>query len=182
MVVLDSSFLLLVIYDRVAVPKDPATGKPYEKGRERVEYLIDTLSDAKIPILIPTPVLAEVLVRAGAATAQLLARFKQIPLLKVGNFDERAAVELAQMTGAALKASRKKAPSDAPYQKVKLDRQIIAIAKVERATTIYTDDGDLAKLATAERIQAIGLGSLRMPPLKEQPDLPLEGGGKETKK
>jgi hypothetical protein len=175
-VLLDSTFLLLVLYDGVAVPKDPETGKPFEKGRERVEYLIDSLSDSNVPILIPTPVLAEVLVRAGSSTAQLIAKIKQIPHFKIGNFDERAAIELAMLTGAALKPIKRNGPKPEPYQKVKFDRQIIAIAKVEGVTTIYSDDGGIVALGAVERVQVTGMAKLPMPPVKAQGELPLEGG------
>lgn len=177
MVLLDSTFLLLVLYEGVSVPKDASTGKPFEKGRERVEHLIDTLSESKTPVLIPTPVLSEVLVRAGSAAAQLIAKVRQIPHLKIGTFDERAAIELAMLTGAALKAKKKNSPKQEPYQKIKFDRQIVAIAKVEGVTTIYSDDRGIVTLGAAEHIQVIGMASLPMPPVKAQRELPLEGGG-----
>jgi hypothetical protein len=40
----------------------------------------------------------------------------------------------------------------ATWAKVKFDRQIVAIAKVEKASMVYSDDEDVRKLAAAEGI------------------------------
>ncbi|MFX6011401.1 hypothetical protein ABTE87_22180, partial [Acinetobacter baumannii] len=47
--------------------------------------------------------------------------------------------------------------------KAKFDDQIVAIARVERATVIYSDDADIAKLA-GPSVTVIGMASLPMPP------------------
>jgi len=80
------------------------------------------------------------------------------------------------MTDAALKTGKKRGASaaSAPWQKVKFDRQIIAIAKSEQAARIYSTDVDLRKLAAAEGLQALDLSDLPLPPSKLQQDLPLE--------
>jgi predicted nucleic acid-binding protein len=179
-IVLDSTFLLLFLNDKVQVPKDPATGKPYEKARERIEYLIEQLSDARTPVLVPTPILAEVLVRAGGATGEYLTKVRGVPGFRVGNFDQRAAVEVAVMTGAALSAGKKRgaARDDAPWQKIKIDRQIIAIAKTEGARRLYSMDRDLRSLAQANGLKAIDLDELPLPPLKAQSDMFEPDSGK----
>lgn len=175
MIVLDSTFLLLFVDEKVSVPKDPGTKKPYDKGRERIEQLIEQLSESKTPILVPTPVLAEILVRAGGATSEYLAKVRSVPGFRIGNFDQKAAVELALMTGAALRAGNKRsvAARDAPWQKVKVDRQIVAIAKSEGVSHLYSIDEDLRKLAQAEGIKALTLSDLPLPPAKIQGDLPF---------
>ena len=53
------------------------------------------------------------------------------------------------------------------WQKVKVDRQIIAIAKV-RATRIVADDSDIHTLATAEKIPVQSVASLPLPPWAQQ--------------
>jgi len=67
MVVFDSSVLLLVLDPNAKAPNDPDTGKPLEKAAERIRYLIENLSTAKEKIIIPAPVLSEVLVYADDA-------------------------------------------------------------------------------------------------------------------
>ena len=59
----DSSALALLVNPAANPPDDPATGKPVEHARERVEYFIASLT-ASDTMIIPTPVLAEALVRA----------------------------------------------------------------------------------------------------------------------
>jgi hypothetical protein len=63
---------------------------------------------------------------------------------------------------------------------VKYDRQIAAIAKVRRATAIYTDDGGLSNVAGQRGIQAIGIAALVLPTETAQGKLPLEGAPEET--
>jgi hypothetical protein len=180
---LDSTFLLLFVDEKVAVPRDPSTGKPYEKGRERIEHHIEKLSEARTPILIPTPVLAEVLVGSGTAISEYLTRIKSVPVFRIGNFDQKAAVELAMMTSAALSrgAKRGSARSDAPWQKVKIDRQIVAIAKSEGATHLGAMDEDLRSLARAEGLKVYDLGDLTLPPEKAQQEMFPDTTGKPAK-
>ena len=53
---------------------------------------------------------------------------------------------------------------------MKFDRQIVAIAKVEGAERIYSNDGDIARYAKAEGLEVIRLQDLPDPPEKT-PDL-----------
>lgn len=169
MVVFDATFLLLALRPGVRAPDDPATHQPVDKARERIEYLIQTLSDSGVPVIIPTPALAETLVLAGAGAADIIAGIRRVSGLRVADFDTRAALECALLTDAALKAGNKRGKADKqPYQKVKVDRQIIAIAKVTGASTIYTTDVGLQLLAEAESLQARHLADLPMPPIAAQ--------------
>ena len=95
-------------------------------------------------------------------------------MFRIEQFETRAAIELAVMTRAALATGNKKGGSDQPWAKVKFDRQIVAIARVLQATTIYTDDENLAATAKAVGIQPIGLSELALPPDTAQGVLPLE--------
>jgi hypothetical protein len=63
---------------------------------------------------------------------------------RIAPFDERAAVEFAARQAERIAASER-APA-ATRTKAKFDDQIVAIA-VEGATTIYSDDEDISKLA-----------------------------------
>ena len=64
---------------------------------------------------------------------------------RIAPFDERAAVEFAARQAERIAASER-APA-ATRTKAKFDDQIVAIAAVEGATTIYSDDEDISKLA-----------------------------------
>ena len=171
MVVFDSSFLIALLDADTPLPPDPKTNKPIEKARERVEYLLDVLSANNERVLIPSPVLAEVLVYGGSATATYIQKIRAESAFIVGDFDSLAATECAQLTGAALAAGHKRGKLKQAWQKVKFDRQIVAIAKVKQAETIYTCDDVLASLAAAERLTVQGIRDLPVPPIKNQGEM-----------
>jgi hypothetical protein len=175
-VVFDATFLMVALVPNAKVPADPKTNRPIENASKRVEYLIDTLSDTRTPIIIPTPALAECFViTGGSAAAQLHTALRNIPSMRVTDFDLRAAIECASLTSAALARGRKRgSASNQPYQKVKIDRQIVAIAKVAGARTIYTGDGGLADLAKDEGLLTQHFGDLLMPPMAAQGSLFVE--------
>ena len=66
---------------------------------------------------------------------------------------------------------RKKAA--ATWAKIKFDHQIVAIAKVNGATAIYSDDQDLRTFAQQAGLQVVGLADLPLPPKESQPPLPF---------
>jgi hypothetical protein len=68
-------------------------------------------------------------------------------------------------------AASERAPA-ATRTKAKFDDQIAAIAAVEGATTIYSDDEDIAKLAEG-RFGVIKIASLPLAPGSAQGELPL---------
>jgi len=89
MVVLDSSVLLLVLDPNAKPPNDPATGRPLNEAAERIEYLIENLAAAKEKILIPTPVLSEVLVHAGDAMQPYLDTLNEQSVFRIVPFDQK---------------------------------------------------------------------------------------------
>ena len=68
---------------------------------------------------------------------------------------------------------RKRGDSNAPWAKIKYDRQIVAIAKVAGATTIYSDDSDIRAIAAEAKIAVKGLADLPLPPQSAQAELNL---------
>ena len=111
------------------------------------------------------------MVRPGKAAAmQYLATIKKSAHFRIEDFDERAAIEVALMTKDAIDKGDKKDGSKETWAKVKFDRQIVAIAKVNRVTVIYTDDNNLRKLAASQGVRAIGVGELPIPDAASQAD------------
>jgi predicted nucleic acid-binding protein len=170
MVVIDATILLLMLRPGTPVPND-ASGKPIDRPKERIEYLLQQLDEARTKIVIPTPVLGEVLVKAGAAaTEQIVDQLQRNSIFSIEPFDTRAAIEVATMSRDAMKKGAKRGSSAATWAKVKYDRQIVAIAKVLGATTIYSDDRDIAALAKRAKIDVISLAALPLPPQEAQMD------------
>jgi hypothetical protein len=132
MVVIDSTNLLLLLRPGTPVPSG-LDGKPVDRAKERIDYLVHRLDKGKVKIIIPTPALSEALVKAGAAASQqIVEELQKHVVFSIEPFDTRAALEVAAMTRAALASGNKKGSSTAPWQKVKFDRQIVAIAKGNR--------------------------------------------------
>lgn len=167
MVVFDASILLFVLEENVkaSVPN----------ARERVEYLIDTLSDLGEKIIIPTPALSECLVHAGPAGPAYLNIIHQQSCFRVASFDERAAIEAAARTfEARQRGQRKGGHPEVSKAKIKFDRQIVAIAKVEGATAVYSDDGDVIDYAIEAGLDGYRLSDLQERP--KEPQMPLPFG------
>lgn len=171
MVVIDATMLLLLLRPDTLVPSAP-NGLPVDQPKERIEFLVQQLDKAKTKVIVPTPALSEALVRAGAAaTQQIVEHLQRFAVFSIEPFDTRAAIEVAAMSREAAASGRKRGNSSATWAKVKYDRQIVAIAKVNGATTIYSDDGDIAALAKRARITVVGIADLPLPPQKAQLDL-----------
>ena len=159
MVLFNSTFALLVW-----LPGVPAS---IPQARERIEHLINELHTQSNKIIIPTPVLTELLIHAGKAGPNYLLEITKSAKFKVAAFDTRASVEAAAMLGATIKAGKKKGSSGkSSWPKTKFDHQIVAIAKVEGVDTVYTDDEDLGKLAAKLGLKVVTLADLPLPPSK----------------
>lgn len=176
MVVIDATMLMLLFRPDVPARATDSKGNPIDHVPERVAHLVKTLEAAKSRIVIPTPVLSELLVRATPEeTQRILEEINRVAVFRVEPFETRAAIELAVMTRTALANRDKKGGSTQPWAKVKFDRQIVAVARIVQASTIYTDDENLAATAKAVGMSAIGLADLALPPETAQGQLPFEG-------
>ena len=167
MVVFDASILLFVF--------DESTKSSVPRAKERVEYLIDTLSKTGERIVIPTPALSECLVHAGPAGPEYLNIIGRQACFRVASFDERAAVEAAIRTYHARQRGHAKGGNpDVAKAKIKFDRMIVAIATVESATAVYSDDADVCGYAREAGMEAYRLSDLPERPEEPQKILPFE--------
>lgn len=171
MVLFDTTIALLLLSKNTPTPLDPTTGKQIEKAKERLDFLIHTLEQEDHTIVIPTPVLSELLVRAGRAGEGYLQIIARSSRFKIAPFDTRAAIELAIMSRNATAKGNKKGDSAASWNKVKFDRQIVAIGKTENVTAIYSDDKDLRALAKIHHMTPYGIADLPIPPSNLQTSL-----------
>lgn len=170
-VAFDANILVYLFDENANAPTSKTTGLPVERCRERVEYLIATLQREKTKIIIPTPSLAESLVRAHDGAPERLSIIKRSKHFRISPFDERAAVEYAAMQ---VERRRNGTKSEAPSKaKAKFDDQIVAIAAIEGATVIYSDDGDIKKLA-GSKFEVLGIEDLLLPPEDDQQSFVFE--------
>ena len=69
-----------------------------------------------------------------------------------------------------MEAGNKRSGAVGPWQKVKVDRQIVAVAKVHGVDELYTDDDGVRRLAESDGIRVKGVADLP-PPADPQPPL-----------
>ena len=169
-VLFDTSTLLLALQPDAKAPLDPATEEPLEHAKQRVEYLIKKLSKARARVIIPAPVLSEVLVHAGDAANDYILILQQSPF-RVAPFDTRAAIECADSIA---KFGLKSKGRENTRAKVKFDRQIVAIAKVEQVDTIFSDDQHIYAIAKHSGLKVVRSFELELDPDDRQGKLALE--------
>ena len=178
MVIFDADVLSLLLNPNARPPSD-SSGNPVEQSQVRLQHLVEILEKAKEKILIPTPALSELLVLVAEDASEYLTELNNSAAFKVIDFDQRAAIEAAKITRAAIERGDKRSDSSAPWAKIKFDRQIIAIAKVEGAHTIYSNDEHIEILGGQTNIKVIGVAALPLPP-PETASLPFDEPEEDT--
>jgi hypothetical protein len=140
MVLFDAAILSLAIDPKAVIPSDFRTGLPIPQARERVDALIESLENDGDGIVIPTPALGEALTTLADKAIELTEQLERRTCFRIKPFGKREAIEIALRTRAAILAGDKREGVNEPWQKVKYDRQIIAIAKIENVAAIYSTD------------------------------------------
>ena len=162
MIIFDSSYLVVLLHPNPAPAKD-RENKPVSQFKERVAYLTQMMDVSNDTIGVPTPAMAEVLVRSGASRAKYVSTLSDTWKFQILPFDSRAAIEAADLI-AAIKSQKEKWET---WAKVKFDIQIVSIAKAEAATVIYSDDKDVENYAKRFKIRVIRICDLPLPPPPE---------------
>lgn len=158
-VAIDSNVLLYLLNPKTRPPTDKKTGNPVDYCQERVAYLIECLSRASETVIIPTPVISEVLTRAGEAAPKYLEILDKQKSIKIVPFDQRAAIE----TSLILRKNLPYPSGGDPRVKMKFDIMIFATAKVYSASKIYSDDGDMKHLGEKYHIPVLGIADISLP-------------------
>jgi hypothetical protein len=141
-----------------------AAGQPIPLPKERVQGLVADLEKTASTIIVGTPALSEIMVRAGVQAGQAwLAIMNASKAFRVVPFDTKSAIEVALMAGNTVKGQDLSGATIETYAKLKYDRQIVAIARTEGATVFYTDDDRQANLAKRLGMAAKGLADCPIP-------------------
>lgn len=145
---------------------------PHLKGdrRAKLDHLVGELQKQRSKILIPTPALTELMVRAGKAREEIHQKLSVKSAFQITPFDSRSAMECALLLQDALDGKSKQNISRA---KVKFDWQIVAIAAAHNATVIYSDDSDIAKYGRRANIAVTKTDDLPLPASARQGNLAL---------
>jgi predicted nucleic acid-binding protein len=152
---------------------NPDTNSKVSLAKERAESVVQALEKSRRKIILPAPACAELLTAIGPTAQQYINTVSRSRLFEVASFDGRCAAELALLNRDTFRLNDKRDKLE-PYQKIKVDRQIIAICKVYGATELYTDDDGLQKRARLCGIVALGIGDIPIPESEKQIKLELE--------
>jgi hypothetical protein len=158
MVGFDASVALAFWFPDVACSIDHA--------KERMDYLVEQLEAKRERILIPTPALTELLVRAGDAGPEFVNQLSKSSRFEIAAFDDMAAIEVALSIAAATGSGKKRGDgtSKETWAKVKFDHQIVGICKVRQVSVLYCDDPRLCNFASMCELRTVRLGDLPLPP------------------
>lgn len=172
-VAFDNTMLSALLNPSGKPPRIPGTDIPVDFPKERAEAVVDAIAKANRKIILPTPACAELLTAIGPDAQQYLNIVSRSRVFEVASFDALCAAELAILNRELFKPLDDENKAE-PYQKRKVDRQIIAICKVAKVADIYTDDKGLAQRARLCGINAIPLNDCPLPDSARQgrfPDL-----------
>lgn len=163
--VFDASALVFLFDANASGPVDEATGSPLSGCQLRLHHFITQLQASKTQIIIPAPALAEILTFAADAASEWLSILNRSRHIRIAPFDQLAAVECAAL--AHDRRQRGGQLTGVQKRKAKFDEQIVAIARVERASIILSDDDDIRRLS-GDRIPVLRLADLDLPPEDRQ--------------
>jgi hypothetical protein len=164
MIALDTTSLSLLFIPGATVSRVGST-VPIKLAKERLNALVEKIASTNDQILIPTPVLSELMVKITPDQInELLVQLHGSVWFRVESFDAAAAVELGIRTAKAIaEGDKREGLADAPWTKIKFDRQIVAIAVMAQASEIISDDPHLKAIGDRWGIKVTSIEELPIP-------------------
>ena len=156
-ILVDANFLVALV-----------SRKSSEDVQLRLKHFIATIEKQQCSLVVPMPALAEYLVGADSAGLESLNAFERKTFVQMANFDRAAAYECSILDGASLGRKDKKDGSDAAWQKIKVDRQIVAIGKAQGAGLVISQDRDVRTAALRVGMHCLKMEELELPPGAQQ--------------
>lgn len=172
MVAFDNTILSLLLFPDAELQAGPDAA-PVERARERVNALVQEIAEAGEQVLVPSPALAEVLATPDCNMEEVLSTLRVSAFIRIGDFDQRAAVELAIRLRAAVAAGDIREGLKTTKTMMKFDRQIVAIALTNGARVLYSDDDGVKKFGEGSGLKVKRTSELPIPAIQQ--DL-FEGG------
>lgn len=170
----DAGFIYILFDDRARVPRDASAKLVVDRAQDRIDFLVQTISERKDKIILPAPVLTEFMLLSSDRYRDYLAIIRRTAVFEVAGFDEPETIELVEHFLKVGDGKKLKPGTAETWAKLKYDRQIAAIAKTRRAECIYSTDADLEKYATDLNIKFCNPIHLPLPPTEQQ-QLPFGG-------
>ena len=169
----DAGFLHILFDDKARVPRDKSGTPVVDRAQERIDALVQTMSQRRDKIIVPTPALAEFMLLAVDRWHDYLTIIRRKAVFEIAGFDDPEAVELVEHWQKHGDSKRLKPNTPETWAKLKYDRQIVAIAVTRRVECIYSTDSDLKRFATQLNKQCLNLIDLPLP-APTQTAFPLE--------
>ena len=146
-----------------------------EDLRVRIDSVIREAGRSRKPIILPSPAVTEYLAGVGSpeATSKAHEVLHSEKAFRVAPVGERASLEVA-LTMARVKNKQMRKAEGVSWAKAKFDWQIVAIAKVEGATKIYTTDREVVRAAEHIGIEGIYVPDMPLPDDARQKTIPFE--------
>lgn len=143
---------------------------PFSTDRvtERVLHRVKELGEKNTRVVIPAPVLAELLSYVDADEGTVQAELRKIKKVEFGKFDEFSAVELARLERDLRRSGVSSSEFFGSRSKLKFDKLIVAIALCYEAPTLYSDDRNVVKIANRIGLNVVSSHQLPLPPEKLQ--------------
>src|SRR3954462_516812 len=151
----------------LSVMLNPKSRLPVDYARERITGFIARAEKERRRLIIPAPAVAELLTAIGPTSADYIRVINRKAVFEVRAFDEVAAVELAFLNRDVFASLDKKNKLER-WQKIKVDRQIIAIARVADCEQILTEDEALGNRARLCEIEPLRVADLPIPETAKQ--------------
>lgn len=152
-VAVDANFLVALLSNKTSAEQ-----------RMQIDFFIQQLDKQKCTLVVPMPALAEYLVKADNAGVESINKFEREKYVLLADFNRAAAFEISLLDGAMVNANTKKDGVDQPWQRIKIDRQIVAIAKANSAQMIISQDSGVRAAALRFGMQCMSIEELPFPP------------------
>lgn len=166
---------MIVTIDTNVLVKWFSMKKEDQDNVQRPNKMLDDISRSHGKLVIPTPSFAEFLVGVDEAASDWLSVLERRHAIVVAPFDKRAAFECGFMDKEAIANGDKKGGSNENWQKIKIDRQIIAIAKVNNSTRLVAQDTGLIRSAKQlSGMEVLKIEELELPDYAKQRNLDLD--------
>jgi hypothetical protein len=154
---------LIVTVDTNVLVKWFSKKKSDSDDIHRLNHYLEKLSKHNGKLIIPTPCLAEFLVGVDDTAMTWFATLEKRRSVMIAPFDRRAAFECMLLDKAAIGKGDKKGGRKDAWQKIKIDRQIVSIARAQNSTEIISEDDGLRVTALAAGLQSFTIADLELP-------------------
>jgi len=134
----------------------------------RVFHLVEKLGKMNATVVIPAPVLAELLLFSNADESMIQAEIRKIGKVEIGQFDELAAIELARLERKIRPSGVSSSEFIGSRSKLKFDKLIVAIAHCYESPTLYSDDKNVVRIANRIGLNVVSSNQLPLPPEEPQ--------------